>query len=156
MRRPSTDPTLLRTKLDALYDSFNAPDSASDPIQIVRRFTRPDDQEVVAFCAAALAFGRVSSVMQSIERLVALMGPRPAEYVRRFDPEAEAPKFADLVHRWIRGRDLVALVWILRQMLERDGSIEGFFLEGFDAAAPDLAPALDSFSQRALALDLKR
>lgn len=156
MRKATADKGLLKERLEMLYESFNAPDSASDPIQIVRRFTDPADQEVVAFCSAALAFGRVSSVLQSIERLLALMGTHPAAYVRHFDPEREGPRFADLVHRWIRGRDLVALVWILRQMLERCGSIEGFFLEGFDAAAPDLAAALDSFSRRALALDLKR
>ena len=45
--------------LDELYASFNYPDSATDPIQIVRRFARADDREVVGFCAAALAFGRV-------------------------------------------------------------------------------------------------
>ena len=44
----------------------------------------------------------------------------------------------------------------LRQMLERSGSIEAFFLEGDDAAAPDVSLALDSFSTRALALDLRR
>jgi uncharacterized protein (TIGR02757 family) len=145
----------LQTGLDALYDSFNAPHSATDPIQVVRRFPRPDDREIVGFCAAALAFGRVTSVIQSIERLVAIMGDHPAEYTRRFEPAREAPKFAGLVHRWIRDTDLVALVWLLRQMLDRSGSIEQFFLEGYDAAAPDLSAALDRFSTRALALDLK-
>ena len=89
----------------ALYDSFNIPDSATDPIQIVRRFERADDREVVAFCAAALAFGRVASVLQSIERLLAVMGRRPAAYVRRVRSGARrAHSFARLVHRWIRGR----------------------------------------------------
>ena len=60
----------------------------------------------------------------------------------------------DFVHRWTRGPDLVALLWILRQMFDRSGSIEGFFLEGFDPAAPDVTAALDSFSARALALDV--
>ena len=36
-----------------------------------------------------------------------------------------------MVHRWTRGVDIVALLWLLRQMLERSGSIEGFFLEGY-------------------------
>jgi uncharacterized protein (TIGR02757 family) len=111
--------------------------------------------EVVAFCAASLAFGRVASVLQSIERLVAIMGPRPAEYVRRFDPARQAAAFSGLVHRWTRERDFVALLWILRQMLDRSGSVEGFFLEGYDASAPDLASALDSFSERAMAFDLR-
>ena len=43
-------------------------------------------QEVVGFCAAALAFGRVASVLQSIESLLAVMGQHPAQFVRGFDP----------------------------------------------------------------------
>jgi uncharacterized protein (TIGR02757 family) len=145
----------LKPVLDRLYTDFNYPDSAADPIQIVRRYARPDDREVVGFCAASLAFGRVASVLQSIERLVAIIGPRPAEYVRGFDPARDAAAFRGLVHRWTRERDIVALLWILRQMFERSGSIEGFFLEGYDASAPDLASALDSFSARAMALDIR-
>lgn len=143
---------LFRTTLDRLYADFNYPDSAVDPIQIVRRYPRPDDREVVGFFASALAFGRVGSVLQSIERLLALAGDCPARYVRRFDPIREKPAFASLVHRWIGGSDLVALVWIVRQMLERSGSIEGFFLEGDDSASPDIMHGLDSFSTRALEL----
>jgi len=146
---------VLKPVLDQLYESFNFPDSATDPIQIVRRFTRNDDREVVGFCAASLAFGRVASVLQSIERLLAIMGPEPAVYVRRFDPARDAPAFKGLVHRWTRERDIVALLWIIRQMLDRSGSIEGFFLEGYDPSAHDLAAALDSFSARAMALDMK-
>ena len=144
----------MKPRLDRLYADFNHPDSATDPIQIVRRFERPDDREVVGFCAAALAFGRVASVLQSIERLLAIMGDEPAAYVRGFDPRAQKPAFAGIVHRWTRGPDLVALVWMLKQMIDRAGSIEGFFLEGYDPAAPDVSAALDSFSRRALALDL--
>jgi uncharacterized protein (TIGR02757 family) len=157
MRKSYTviDESSLKPVLDRLYADFNYPDSAADPIQIVRRYERLGDKEVVGFCAAALAFGRVASVLQSIERLVAIMGARPADYVRTFDPAREAHAFKGFVHRWTRERDFVALLWILRQMFERSGSIEGFFLEGYDASAPDLASALDSFSTRAMALDLR-
>jgi uncharacterized protein (TIGR02757 family) len=144
----------LKPALDRLYDSFNAPDSATDPVHIVRRWSRADDREVVGLCAASLAFGRVASVLQSIERVVAIMGPEPATYVRAFDPRRDGAPFADIVHRWIRGADLVALVWVMKQMIDRAGSIEGFFLEGYDPAVPDLEQAIDSFSTRALALDL--
>jgi len=141
--------------LDRLYSEFNYPDSATDPIQIVRRFNRPDDREVVGFVAASLAFGRVMSVIQSIERVLAIMGSNPADYVRRFDPVAESPAFATVVHRWTRGPDLVALLWVMKQMMDRSGSIEGFFADGFDSSADYIEAALDSFSHRALALDLK-
>jgi uncharacterized protein (TIGR02757 family) len=144
----------LKPALDQLYASFNYPDSATDPIHIVRRWQRPEDVEVVGLCAASLAFGRVASVLQSVERVVAIMGREPAAYVRAFDPRRHGAPFAEIVHRWTRGVDLVALLWIMKQMIDRSGSIEGFFLEGYDPAAPDIEQAIDSFSTRALALDL--
>jgi uncharacterized protein (TIGR02757 family) len=145
----------VKPVLDRLYAEFNYPDSAADPIHIVRRFVQPDDREVVGFVAASLAFGRVSSVLQSIERVLAIMGPAPAAYVRRFDPAREARRFDGVVHRWTRGPDLVALLWIVRQMFDRSGSIERFFVEGDDPADADIGAAIDRFSARALALDLK-
>ena len=148
--------SLLKPSLDRLYTDFNYPDSAADPIQIVRRFTRPDDVEVVGFCAAAIAFGRVSSVLQSIERLVAIMGPSPAAFVRAFDPDAERRRFDGFVHRWTRAVDLVALIWSVKQMLDASGSIEQFFLVGDPGSTEDIGPALESFSARALALDQRR
>jgi uncharacterized protein (TIGR02757 family) len=110
---------------------------------------------VVGFVAASLAFGRVTSVIQSIDRLLAIMGPRPAAYVRAFDPQRAKASFAPVVHRWTRGPDLVALVWVMKQMIDRSGSIEGFLAESYDPASEDIEAALDSFSSRALALDLR-
>jgi uncharacterized protein (TIGR02757 family) len=145
----------LKATLDQLYAGFNYPDSATDPIQIVRRFSRDDDREVVAFVAASLAFGRVTSVLQSIERVLAVVGAQPAAYVRRFDPRRDAPAFSGIVHRWTRAPDIVALLWLMRQMIDRAGSLEGFFLHGYDAAADDVEGALDDFSTRAMALNLR-
>src|SRR5689334_15074233 len=145
----------LKATLDQLYAGFNYPDSATDPIQIVRRFSRDDDREVVAFVAASLAFGRVTSVLQSIERVLAVVGAQPAAYVRRFDPRRDAAAFSGIVHRWTRAPDIVALLWLMRQMIDRAGSLEGFFLNGYDAAADDVEGALDHFSTRAMALNLR-
>jgi len=151
----STGVTGLARRLDGLYQGYNREDAALDPVQIVRRYTTPADQEIVGFCAAALAFGRVQSVLNTVNALAAVLGPSPADYVRRFDAAAAHPELRAMVHRWIRGRDIVALLWILRQMLDRSGTIEAFFAEGYDPAAVDIGDALDSFSRRALALDLK-
>jgi uncharacterized protein (TIGR02757 family) len=145
----------LRSVLERLYADFNYPDSATDPIQIVRRYTRSDDREVVGFVAAALAFGRVTSVLQSIERVLAVMGNRPAAYVRQFEPRRDAAAFDGIVHRWTRERDIVALVWVMHQMIASAGSIEVFFVRGDGGASPDVQGALDSFSTRALSLDLR-
>jgi uncharacterized protein (TIGR02757 family) len=146
---------LIRDPLEGLYRTFDHVDSAADPIHIVRRLHSRDDREIVGFCAAALAFGRVASVLQSIEALLQVMGPAPAAFVRGFDPVRDAPALRPLVHRWIRGVDLAALMIILQRMLRNSGSIEGFFLAGDDSAAPDVGRALDAFSRRALETDLR-
>jgi len=125
-------------------------------VHLVRPFTRNDDREIAGFCAAALAFGRVQSVINSITTLFGIMGAHPAAFVREFDPGAPHPELRQMVHRWTRGVDLVALLWILRQMLERSSSVENFFVDGFSSEHEDVGPALDSFSTRALALDLRR
>jgi uncharacterized protein (TIGR02757 family) len=144
----------VRDALEHLYRSFNAPESALDPVEIVRRYPRLDDREVVAFVASGLAFGRVASVMASIEAMCAVLGPHPAEAIRSFTPSTDRARFDPLGHRWTRGRDLAALVWILRRILDTSGSIERFFATSVDAEAPDVGPALESFSTRARAIGL--
>ena len=154
-RSTTLDSASLRPRLDALYRDFNQADAITDPVNLVRRFRSPADREVAGFCAASLAFGRVASVNQSIEAVFALMGPSPAAFTRAFVPETHGAAFSSFVHRWTRGPDIVALLWVLRQMLDRAGSIEAFFAEGDDPSASDIGPALTSFAARALALDLR-
>ena len=151
----SSGAAVLGSRLEDLYRTFDDVTSATDPVHIVRRYAASDDREVVAFCAAALAFGRVASVLQSIESLLAVMGPHPAAFVRAFDPPRQRAAIDPLVHRWIRGRDLVALLLILQRMLREAGTIERFFVADDDPAAPDISAALDAFSTRALQTDLR-
>ena len=141
--------------LDRLYRAQDHAPSALDPIHLVRRYEHPADREIAGFCAAALALGRVAGAMRVIERLLEPMGPSPATYVRRFDPARDGRAVASIAHRWIRGRDLVALLWVLHTMIASSGTIEGFFVDGFDRTAPDVQGGLESFSARALSMDLR-
>ncbi len=146
----------LAPRLDALYHDYNREESATDPVHLVRPYSDAADREIAGFCAAALAFGRVASVINSITTLLTIMGPSPAAYVRAFDPSAPHPELRAMVHRWTRGVDLVALLWILRQMLDQAGTVERFFADGYSPDHADVGPALDSFSTRALALDIRQ
>jgi uncharacterized protein (TIGR02757 family) len=144
----------LRPILDRLYGDFNVDRSVADPVWLAHRYGRHDDREIAAFIAAALAFGRVQSVLNSVDGMLQVMGPSPAAFVRGFDATRDRHCFKHLVHRWTDGSDFAALVWILHQMLARSGSIEGFFVDGLAGDAVDVGAALQSFSTRALALDV--
>jgi uncharacterized protein (TIGR02757 family) len=145
----------LRTSLDALYDGFNRPGSALDPIQIVQRYERIEDREIVGFVAAGLAFGRVASVMASVEAVCRVLGDQPAALVRAFDPARHGRALDRHVHRWIRGRDLVALLWILRTIIDQHGSIERGVAQGLESDDVDVGRALERFSTAARAIDLR-
>jgi uncharacterized protein (TIGR02757 family) len=145
---------MLKDSLDRLYASFDHPESALDPIQIVRRYAACADREVVAYVAAGLAFGRVASVMASVEAVCRVMGPRPAVFVRAFEPVRDGAALLPVVHRWIRGRDLVALMWILRQLLDRHGSLERAVAAGLSPADTDVGPAIEHLAAEVRAIDL--
>lgn len=148
-------PASLKAMLDDLYESFNVADAAEDPVQFLAGYPDVADREIVAFCAGALAFGRVASVKASVARVLELMGPHPAAFVRDFDPRAHGPVFGSFVHRWTRGPDIVALLLILRDMLRQHGSLEACFAAGLKPGDVDIQGALDAFSQRACDVDLR-
>ena len=144
----------MKDALDRLYESFNHPESALDPVQIVRRYAQVEDREIVAFVAAGLAFGRVASVMASVEAVCAVMGERPAAFVRDFEPARDRARFAHIVHRWTRGEDIAGLIYILQQLIRESGSLESAFAAGLESSQSDVEAAIESFSARARAIDL--
>jgi uncharacterized protein (TIGR02757 family) len=145
----------LKSLLDDLYESFNIADSAEDPVQFLSGYADAADREIVAFCAASLAFGRVASVKASIARVLEAMGSHPAAYVQAFEVRRDAGAFQTFVHRWTRGADVVALILMMQHMLRHHGSIEEFFAEGLPPDADDVEPALESFALRACAIDVR-
>jgi uncharacterized protein (TIGR02757 family) len=155
VQKPYGGDDILKPALDELYRAFNYPESAADPIQIVRRYPRLEDRELIAFIASALAFGRVASVLASIEAICQVLGPSPARFIRAFDPDRHGAPLRGLVHRWTRGDDFVALLWILRTLVTECGSLEGAFMLGHDAAAIDVGQAIEAFSSRARGISLR-
>jgi uncharacterized protein (TIGR02757 family) len=145
----------MKHALDRLYAGFNHPESALDPIQIVRRFNRLEDREVVGFLAAGLAFGRVASVMASIDAVCRILGPSPAQRIRSFDPGTDGRALRTFVHRWTTGADMTAFIWVLGRLLERYGSLERAFAGGLDPSAPDVEAALEGVGREVRTLDLR-
>ena len=145
----------LPESLNRLYQSFDHPESALDPIQIVRRYPNVADREIVAFVAAGLAFGRVASVIASVEAVCRVLGPSPSEFLRRFDLARDTAGFIPIVHRWTRGHDLAGLIWILKTLIDRHGSLERALARHLSADAADVEAALEAFSAEARAVDLR-
>ncbi|MEZ4319139.1 MAG: TIGR02757 family protein [Myxococcota bacterium] len=116
----------LQAALDAMVADVDAHQLLlNDPIRFAHRYTAPADQEIAAFLASGLAYGRVSLFSPVIAALLAradAMGG-PAAWVSGFDPDRELPVLEPLYYRWNRGADHVALLDGLRILLAEHGSL---------------------------------
>lgn len=161
----TTRKTALKRRLDTLYSTYGKDFVSTDPLLFPTRYKEDGDREVVGLIAASLAYGRVAQIKKSVEAVLGVMGDAPRDFVMSFDPEKSLHLFSSFKHRFNTGRDVACLIYFMRQMIERSGSIGGFFTEGrtrgnnkgkdkADNTTDDktIKAGLTSFTERALAL----
>jgi len=137
--------TQIRDCLKRLYVRYNRREFIdSDPLQFVYEYSSPADIEVVTLLAAELAYGRVQQIQKSLTDLLGRMGKSPYEFVRDFG-KVERKILADFKHRFTTGQDISDLLQILRNVLEQSGSIEKYFLLGYNKNDENILPALSKF-----------
>jgi len=135
----------LEKVLKTLYKKYNRFELiAPDPLQFVYDYTEPADMEIVGFLAADLAYGRVQQIEKSLASLFGLMGESPHAFVRNFDG-AGRKALRPFKHRFTTGDDISDLLALLRRVLLEYGSIEEFFLQGYDRGDANVVPALTKF-----------
>lgn len=143
----------LKSTLDKLYAGRSSLHLANDPLSFCHNYIEPADREVAAVIASAFAYGAVAIILRTLKSIFSELGSSPRRYVENFEPEQGLKTFSGFRHRFNDGRDLCALLWGIRMMIEHDGSVEAFFLRGYDANAEDLSGALNSYSVSVLAQD---
>jgi uncharacterized protein (TIGR02757 family) len=136
---------VLKSRLDALVETFDVTTIAPDPLQLVLRYSDPRDQEVAGLIAAAFAYGRADIIVANIGAMLAKMRPSPYRYLVTFDKAEAARRFAGFVHRFHKTPDLVAFLGCLARVIERHGSIGALFEQCYDATDTDIGPSLTRF-----------
>lgn len=128
----------MKAFLDEQAALINRPEFITDdPVQFPRRFDRLQDIEIVSFLASLIAWGKRTMICRDAERLLALMGHDPYNYVMDegyldLDP-------ARNIHRTFFVRDLQHLLKGLREIYRRYPSIDAF--SAAVNATDDPAPA---------------
>lgn len=145
----------IKSVLDRLSESRSPVHLANDPLSFCHRYEDPADREVAAVIAAAFAYGAVGIILRTLESIFAELGPSPRSFVERFEPRQGLRVFSRFKHRFNDGRDLCALLWCLRLMIEQSGSVEAFFLRSHDSGALDVTDSLNSYASAVRALDYR-
>jgi uncharacterized protein (TIGR02757 family) len=105
-------------------------------------YDTPGDREVAAFVASALAYGRVAQIMVSVGQVLRVMGPEPGTYLRRTSWNDMRKTLGGFRHRFATGEQVAAMLAGVAKMLERYGTLQTAFLNGYRPQDETVLPAL--------------
>jgi uncharacterized protein (TIGR02757 family) len=135
----------IRDVLEKLYKRYNHRELISpDPLQFLYRYSKPADFEITAFLASTLAYGRVEQIEKSLNNLFGRMGDSPSEFIVNFDKDRRR-MLKDFKHRFTTGDDISDLLTLFRTVISRHGSIEQYFVRGYNPGDRNIIPALTEF-----------
>jgi len=136
----------LRATLAVLHERYDHRRFVHpDPLEFLHRYPDVRDREVVGLVAAGLAYGRVASILNSVDRALAPLGPRPASFLRAASAADLARATRGFRHRWTSGAELCQLWRALQRVLRSWPSLEDSFREGWRPEQPDLWPGLEAW-----------
>ena len=123
-------------RIHAQYDGGRFTDH--DPISVPMSYGRPEDQEVMAFVAASLAFGNVKAILGALTQLREPLGEHPARTLVERDRRWLLRITRGFRYRWIDGQDMANLLGALGEALRNHGGLEPLFARGQVTGAPDV------------------
>jgi len=137
----------LLPHLEALYSRYNRREFvAPDPLQFLFAYPDPFDREIVGMIGSALAFGNVKQILHSVDQVLAHMAP-PRHFLDAATRRSLERTFHGFRHRYITGRELSALLWGMKQAIERHGSLGACYASGLQPDHPTVLPALQDYVQ---------
>jgi uncharacterized protein (TIGR02757 family) len=114
-----------------------------DPVGVVHRYERREDQELVALMASAVAFGNVKALRAKLEDALARLGPRVAQIAE--DEHDVMARLLGWKHRVYRGEDLGRLLVGARRVQHASGSLGARFRRDLEEHG-ELRAALVAFT----------
>ncbi|CAM4335454.1 TIGR02757 family protein [Zobellia nedashkovskayae] len=137
--------TELKLFLDAKVLEYEHPKFLeTDPIQIPHKFSRKEDIEISAFLTATIAWGNRKSIINNANKLMALMGNSPYDYVLEYT-EDNNEELSAFVHRTFNGKDLGYFIKSLQNIYINHGGLEAVFAK--HAAGQNMQIAISGFKK---------
>jgi uncharacterized protein (TIGR02757 family) len=140
-----------RETLEQLYARHNRREFIHpDPLEFVYEYQSPPDREIVGMVASALAYGRVQQILGSVSEVMQRMGESPSSFVMEHSLGSLQRIFRDFRHRFTGGDQLAALLYGIKRLVLRHGSLQVCFSvkgkEDDDTVLPALAAFVEELS----------
>jgi len=132
-----------RNTLEELYARYNRREFVHpDPLEFLYRYDDPADREVAGLVAATLAVGRVASILKSVGRVLEPLGPHPAAFLRDAREDGLRRMLAGFRHRFLAGENVAAMLWGVRRIRMRYGTLGAFFRAAMQPEDETVLPAI--------------
>ena len=136
----------LKQKLNNYYKAFNRSQLEPDPLQFPHMFEDEKDIEVMGFIASLFAYGNVTQIINTLQKIVKIMNYNPIKSVLQFDIKADALKVTGLNHRFYKETDIVRLFNLVQIAYKEYGSLKNLFLSGFNKRDENVKQAINNYS----------
>ena len=127
----------VKTELELWYEKTCEPGFiVLDPVQFPRRYSKREDVEIAAFLAATIAWGRRDLILRSAEKMFAIMGDSPLNFVQTGDYKKLKNKN---IHRTFFESDLKYFCHGFKHCYAKYGSLEKLFTAELAASGSRVA-----------------
>jgi uncharacterized protein (TIGR02757 family) len=116
----------------------------TDPISVPHQFSKKEDIEIIGFLIAILAWGNRKIILQSGQRLIALLEAQPHAFILHHSL-ADLKSLKPFVHRTFNTEDLQFFLQRLQGIYRLHGGLEGAFSKEFRPEEPNLKSAIVGF-----------
>jgi len=143
--------TNLKQGLASLYQRYNRREFVHpDPLEMVYRYTTPEDQEIAGLVSASLAYGRVTQILASVGKVLDLMdgagaGGSPHAFLGRTTDRELRKLLRTFTHRFTTGEEMAALLIGIKRVIAEHGSLEDTFASGMKREDETVLPGLAEF-----------
>jgi len=120
-----------KIKLDDIYNQYNRRCFVHpDPLEFLYSYKDIRDREIAALITSALAYGRVAQILKSVSFVLGVMDKSPYLFLKNSDRNSLLQRFKQFKHRFAEGKNLAALLFGAKNVIDRYGSLNKCFVSG--------------------------
>jgi len=133
-------PEMLKKRIHILYNQYNRRDYVHpDPLEFLYLYKEIRDREIVGLIASSLAYGRVKQILKSVSFVLDV-------FIKNSSYRSFCKTFEGFTHRFATGDHLAGLLWGIKNVIARFGSLNECFCHGLSPDDDTVIPAIIFFT----------
>ncbi len=137
---------ITKKELEILYRNYNRREFiCPDPLEFLYHYNTPEDREIAALIASALAYGRVAMIRKNVQWVLDRMTPSPARFLTEVPEPDLRNTLAGFRHRFATGEKMADMLLGAQDMIRRHGTLHAAFRSAVKPEDATVLPALEAF-----------